>query len=232
VQKESLSLLDEASCIVYQDKLRYVKDSKDLDAFLLDNCLILAKEVSKSNIGHLKLFKQVFPLEALSVVDLADVEKGVAKNLEALTTGSSLLFLTHLRAFLNLMILFRLADLQAHTSRHPRYQLCVCCHLKLRQGGVDPLFGTQEPRLRHRFPFLVLFLLACWIIADTIESAWFCVLCAALWMCVFLQKIKSEKTNKPASMFPLVSVLTCGGSDSLPQQSCSACAQYSPRKQT
>jgi len=102
VQKESLSLLDEASCIVYQDKLRYVKDSKDLDAFLLDNCLILAKEVSKSDIGHLKLFKQVFPLEALSVVDLADVEKGVAKNLEALTTGSTLfLFLTHLvlRAF-------------------------------------------------------------------------------------------------------------------------------------
>jgi len=82
-QKESLGLLEEATCIVYQDKLKHVKDSKELEAILLDNCLILAKESSKHD---LKLFQQIFPLDSLSIVDLADVENGAIKNIEALST--------------------------------------------------------------------------------------------------------------------------------------------------
>jgi len=88
LQKESLSLLDDASCIVYQDKLRYVKDSKDLDAFLLDNCLILAKEVSKGDIGHLKLFKQVSALFFLLVrLSHSIFVTRVPSNFSVLCTG-------------------------------------------------------------------------------------------------------------------------------------------------
>lgn len=81
--------MEESTCVIHQDKLKHVKDSKDLEAFLLDNCLVLAKD-TKGDATQLKLFKQVFPIEALSVIDLADLERGTARNVEALSTGRNL----------------------------------------------------------------------------------------------------------------------------------------------
>lgn len=94
-QKSSLSILRESTEVIHQDTLKHVKDSKELTVFLLDNCLVMTKFKPKIDLQQYKLFKNVMPLEEISVVDLAELNNGAVKNLEAVSVDALTFRVTH-----------------------------------------------------------------------------------------------------------------------------------------